>query len=206
MVACLQSTVVHGAFAVEHLGATRGLCVDQHFLPLVAFSTRAVFFGGASFWSSSASSCLIFISASVPTATVLQRCDSKPLILQNVSVQSQLWLVRWFSCKIQLTCLFSSSGQHTTQVVIGFYFLGAFFTPGFFCGGGSSGSVASPVWFRVFTVLTCFQLSDLFNLLFCIAHPSPVLPNASMHKSKGWHNCGILWYLLNNTLYEILCM
>ena len=29
MVAYLQSTVVHGAFAVEQLGATRGLRVEQ---------------------------------------------------------------------------------------------------------------------------------------------------------------------------------
>jgi hypothetical protein len=56
-------------------------------------------------------------------------CDSKPLILQNVSGSSHLTYVAGEMIFLQDTTnsLFASSGQHTTQVVIGFCFLEAFF-------------------------------------------------------------------------------
>ena len=81
-------------------------------------SRRGFFFRG---WSSSSSSLgsisliFIFISSSVPTATTLHRCPSKPFTLQKVSGKRSAGLGDKIFLIAMMDSLFSSSGQQTRQ-------------------------------------------------------------------------------------------
>ena len=97
------------------------------FLHLEAFSTQRFFCGGGSAESSlpspvpsaSSSVCIfLFISNSLPMATILHRLDSKPLTLQKVSGARSSWLGETIFFEETIDSVFSSSGQHTTQKVV----------------------------------------------------------------------------------------
>ena len=96
--------------------------LDLCCLPIVAFSTQDFFFGGDFSISPSGANSTIFfiISASVSTATILQRWDLKPLTLQKCLVQSLLGLVRQFSGQKQkrLESILSCVLPHRTQKVV----------------------------------------------------------------------------------------